>query len=99
MRKPIQVKIGFLRFLAKPLLIILLAGAFQLNVFAQISINVDACICLSNQSTPGDGQFQADITFAGFTIKPPAIVSLSCCIPNGPSFRIGFRFKPRLWRR
>jgi len=67
MRKPIPIQSRFLRFLVKPLLILLIAGFTQQHVSAQIAMNVDACICLSNQSQPGNGQFQADIVFQGFT--------------------------------
>jgi hypothetical protein len=66
MRKPIQIESRFLRFLAKPLLIIFIAVLTQFSAKAQV-VDVQSCICLSNQYNQGDGQFEAVITFTGFT--------------------------------
>jgi hypothetical protein len=101
MRKPIQIQIRFLRFLVKPLLIIFIAGLTHLNVEAQVTVNVDACICLSNQSVPGDGQFQADFTWSGLPtgetwyIVPGEVVGLyHIASPAPPAAPIGFNTGP-----
>lgn len=65
MRKPIPVKSRFLRFLAKPLLIILFAGVLPYMTAAQTE-DVQDCICLSNEYSSGDGQFRTIITLSGY---------------------------------
>jgi len=69
MRKPLRFEIRFLRFLAKPLQLVLLLTLIQLQVQAQspTGLVTDDCICLSNQSYSGNGQFQANLEITSLT--------------------------------
>lgn len=65
MKKPLQIHFRFLRFLAKPLLSIVLFFILSGSSFAQTGGILQDCFCLSNQTVPGNGQFAANLVVTG----------------------------------
>lgn len=65
MKKPLQFRCRFLRFLAKPLLSIILLLFIAGYSRAQTGGIIQDCLCLSNQTVAGNGQFAANLVVTG----------------------------------
>jgi len=99
MKKPLQIRCRFLRFLAKPLLSIILLFTFVSFAQAQTGGILQDCFCLSNQTTPGNGQFVTNLVVTGAPAGQTWYISsveglYSMTSPNPPANPVPFTTGP-----